>query len=219
VAEKSGETIPTRGDLTRERILEAAELVFARRGLKGTRVREIAAAAGVNAATLYTYYRSKRLLYEAVLERGVQPLLELMVEFSAGPGGSEAGERLIEAVMQHLAARPHLSRLIYLETISEGTYLSRIARRWFRPLLEHALGELKVRNGLTPWEESIFPLVVTAFVHLCFGHFALAPLFREVFDQDPLSGEWVERQTRFLGMLIRQMFPEPAEPSDKASES
>jgi AcrR family transcriptional regulator len=206
--DRQKEIAPTRGDLTRERILEAAELVFARRGLRGTRVREIAAAARVNGATLYTYYPSKRLLYEAVLERGVRPLLELMMEFSAGSRGAEAAEPLLRGVMKHLALRPQLSRLIYLETISEGSYLHQLARRWFRPLLERAMGELKDVSGSTPWEESLFPLVATAFVHLSFGHFALAPLFREVFERDPLSEEWVARQTRLIITLIRQMFPE-----------
>ncbi|MBW2373066.1 MAG: helix-turn-helix transcriptional regulator, partial [Deltaproteobacteria bacterium] len=38
---------------TEKAILDAAEAVFARGGLAGTRVREIAEAAGVNGATLY----------------------------------------------------------------------------------------------------------------------------------------------------------------------
>ena len=92
--ERTGETIPTRADLTRERILEAAEAAFARRGLSGTRVREIAAAAQVTAAALYTYFPSKSGLYKAVLERGLQPLLAIMTESSDGPGGPEAGSRV-----------------------------------------------------------------------------------------------------------------------------
>ena len=70
---------------TENAILDAAEAVFARRGLSGTRVREIAEAAGVNGATLYNYYPSKSALYEAVLERGVAPLVEMVERFSAGP--------------------------------------------------------------------------------------------------------------------------------------
>ena len=45
---------PTRAELTRERILEAAEVVFAKHGLNGTRIREIARTAEVNNATIYS---------------------------------------------------------------------------------------------------------------------------------------------------------------------
>jgi TetR/AcrR family transcriptional regulator len=207
--------IPTRAELMRERILEAAEVVFAKHGLNGTRVREIADAAGVNIATLYIYFPGKQDLYEAVLERGVRPLVELMTDFTARPRGIDEAARLLEAVMKHLASRPEFSRLVYLEAISQGGYLSEIARRWLRPLLETAVRELEAHTALPPWETDMTPLIVAAFVHLSIGHFALAPLLREVFDSDPTSEDWVGRQTRFIITLIRQMFDQ----SEAAAEA
>lgn len=201
-------TALTRADLTRERILEAAEVVFARRGLNGTRVREIAEAAGVNVATLYIYFPSKQELYEAVLERGVRPLIDLMTEFAAGERGARDTEHLFARVMRHLGTRPYFSRLVYLEAISEGSYLPELVDRWLRPVLEYALGEARRGTTSPPWEESLSPLVVTSFVHLTLGHFAIAPLFREFFASDPLSDEWIAQQTRFVATLIRQMFPQ-----------
>jgi AcrR family transcriptional regulator len=201
----------SRADLTREKILEAAEVVFARRGLSGTRVREIAEAAGVNVATLYIYFPSKKDMYEAVLESGVRPLVELMSEFAAGERGSRATELLFTRVMQHLGTRPYFSRLVYLEAISEGSHLPELVDRWLRPILEHALGEARRGTTAPPWEESLSPLVVTSFIHLTLGHFAIAPLFREFFGSDPLSDEWITQQTKFVATLIRQMFPQIAE--------
>lgn len=210
--ETTRKPLPTRAELMRERILEAAEIVFARHGLNGTRVREIADAAGVNIATLYVYFPSKQDLYEAVLDRGIRPLVELMADFTARPRGMEEAARFLTAAMQHLASRPELSRLIYLEAISEGSYLSDIARRWLRPLLESAVKELEAFTSLPPWESRLTPLIVAAFVHLSIGHFALAPLLREVFDADPTSTDWVALQTRLITTLIRQMFGSPQTP-------
>jgi len=203
----------SRADITRERVLEAAEVVFARRGLNGTRVREIADAAGVNVATLYIYFSSKQELYEAVLDRGVRPLVDLMSEFAAGERDPEATEQLFARVMRHLAARPYFSRLVYLEAISEGSYLPELVHRWLRPILEHALGEARRGSLSPPWEESLSPLIVTAFVHHTLGYFAIAPLFREFFGSDPMSEEWVAQQTKFVVTLIRQMFPQLMETS------
>jgi AcrR family transcriptional regulator len=200
--------IPTRAELTRERILQAAEVVFAKYGLNGSRIREIAKRAGVNNATIYSYFPSKNDLHEAVLERGMRPLLDLMLEFSAKPNALEAAGRLLRGAMKHLTERPNLSRLIYLEIISEGGYLAELSSRWLRPLLDPGLAQLRKGTESTPWEGKLAPLIVTAFVQLAFGHFALAPLFREVIDGDPTSEEWVAHQTRFMLTLLEQMFPD-----------
>jgi AcrR family transcriptional regulator len=209
--EKIGGRIPTRAELTRERILEAAEVLFARRGLTGTRIREIAETAEVNNATIYSYFPSKAELHEAVLERGMRPLLNLMMEFSASPRDMEAAGKLLRGGMKHLSERPNLSRLIYLEIISEGSYLAELSRRWLRPLLDPGLTELKKATTSTPWEGHLTPLIITNFLQLSFGHFALTPLFRQLIGADPTSEEWVAHQTRFMVTLLEQMFPEETE--------
>src|ERR1700693_4630091 len=56
------------GAETRTAILAAAGRVFAQSGLAGARTDAIAAAAGVNKALLYYYFKSKEALYEAVVE-------------------------------------------------------------------------------------------------------------------------------------------------------
>ena len=54
----------------------AAERTFAERGFAAVSVREIAADAGLrNQASLYHHFRDKRALYEAVLARGLEPIL------------------------------------------------------------------------------------------------------------------------------------------------
>lgn len=162
----------------------------------------------MNKATIYSYFPSKVELHEAVLARGIQPMIDLLAEFSAGPRTMATAQDFVRAGMKHLSERPNLSRLIYLEIISEGNYLTELSRRWLRPLLDRALAALKDSTAATPWEGDLTPLVVTAFMQLSFGHFALAPLFHEAFDVDPASEKWVANQTRFLIALMDQMFPE-----------
>lgn len=192
---------------TEERILDASEVVFARRGLAGTRVREIAAAAGVNGASLYNYFPSKEALYEAVLERGIHPLSELLAEFAAAPDEHASARRIVRAVMQHLAERPHVSKLIYLEVISQGDYLPTLAHKWFKPIIEQIVGELEARPTPEHVDEGLFVHVATLFLHLSFGHFALAPLLHAATGEDPTSPVGIERQTRLLETLIDQLFP------------
>jgi AcrR family transcriptional regulator/ferredoxin len=73
---------------TRERLLHAAAAVFAERGYDGTRVADIAAAAGVSNGALYAHFGSKAdLLVAALREHGPQLLAKL---FAADPDRSIA---------------------------------------------------------------------------------------------------------------------------------
>lgn len=54
---------------TRERLLDAAETQFATHGLAGSRVDEIARAAGVNVQLIYRYFGDKDGLYRAAFDR------------------------------------------------------------------------------------------------------------------------------------------------------
>jgi AcrR family transcriptional regulator len=62
------------GDVTRQRILEAAERVFARDGFQGATTREIAREAGVNEVTLFRHFRTRDdLLRETILCHSISP--------------------------------------------------------------------------------------------------------------------------------------------------
>jgi AcrR family transcriptional regulator len=192
---------PEAPPVTRDRILDVAEALFAQRGFSGTSMREIASEAGLTAASLYNHFRGKDDLYLAVLQRGIRPLIDLMRRLE-GERGEAASEAVIRSVMEHLASRPHLPRLIQHETVAGGSHIARIARDWVRPLVEQGLAQMK-RESPARWEPEEFPLVIASWIHLMLGHFALAPLFREVFDEDPLAPELLERQTRVLLKLAR----------------
>lgn len=56
--------------------LDAAETLFAQCGYEGTKVRAIAEAAGVNLGALHYYWGSKEVLFRAVCERRLTPLVE-----------------------------------------------------------------------------------------------------------------------------------------------
>ncbi len=90
-------TAKRRLSTTEARILDAAEFVFARRGLPRTRVRE---AAEVDGATLYNDHASKRALCEAVLERGIPPVSVIHAGFAKTSNDAESAHRTMRAAKQ-----------------------------------------------------------------------------------------------------------------------
>jgi AcrR family transcriptional regulator len=65
----------TKRDRTRRALLDAADATFGRRGWADTRMEDIAAAAGVSAATAYNHFPSKQVLVGSVYGPLVRPLL------------------------------------------------------------------------------------------------------------------------------------------------
>jgi AcrR family transcriptional regulator len=66
---------PTDAGTTRHRILQIALSLMSQRGVDGTSMRDLASASGLNVASLYHYFPSKRDLLEAVLvEHGYFPV-------------------------------------------------------------------------------------------------------------------------------------------------
>ncbi len=93
-------TAPTRtlstADERRETILQAAERVFAARGLHGTPTLEIAKAAGISQAYLFRLFPTKAELFTALNERCNSRVYETFV--AAAAEAKAAGENVLSAM-------------------------------------------------------------------------------------------------------------------------
>lgn len=66
-------------DSVRQSILAAASQAFARDGYTGTRLQDVAAAAGISTGNLYRYYPDKEALFDAIVPRALAArLLKLL---------------------------------------------------------------------------------------------------------------------------------------------
>jgi AcrR family transcriptional regulator len=82
---------------TRATILVAARELFAGQGYRGTSIRAVATAAGVDAALVHHYFGSKDDLFVAALELPVDPRVVLAPAIAAGPEG--AAERMLRVFL------------------------------------------------------------------------------------------------------------------------
>jgi len=94
---------------TEQRIIDAAHLVFVRRGTAGARMQEIARAAGVNQALLHYYFRSKEQLAEAAFARAASQFMPAVIAVMAGSGELEDKvARVVALEFDHLTRAPYL---------------------------------------------------------------------------------------------------------------
>lgn len=200
-----------KGELTAERILDAAEALFAEHGYDGTTLRDVASRVGLRIPSLYNHFASKDSLYAAVLERGIGPVLEVLSEFDAQ---AHDRDRVIERVMALLARRPNLPRLVQHEMLSGGQRLTPMLRGWITPTFARAHEMVEATEGARRWEREEIPLLVLAVFHALVGYFAIAPFYRDLNGLDLLAEPMLERQTRLLRELVAALFPnDPPEPT------
>src|SRR5256885_3737525 len=84
---------------TERRILDAAHVVFVRRGTAGARMQEIAREAGVNQALLHYYFRSKEQLAQAAFARAASQFMPAVIEVMAGAGELDVKVRRVVALV------------------------------------------------------------------------------------------------------------------------
>src|SRR5215470_474944 len=135
---------------TRATILAAAEQIFAKAGLAGARTDDIASAAGVNKALLYYYFKSKRGLYEAVVEDHFREFNRRALEVLAAPDAARTVLlRYVSLYFDFISARQRYAALYQQLMTARGQPLERLVRKYFLPRTSafNKLLERGIRGG------------------------------------------------------------------------
>lgn len=202
---------PLDGD-TEQRILDAARMVFIRRGTAGARMQEIAQEAGVNQALLHYYFRSKERLSGAVFAQAAGTLFPaLMQELSSSRSLDEKINRLIALYLDGLSRNPflpgyllselhhHPERLPALMAAATRTEPGRLPALF--QTLRDQIGE-RVREGaMRPIAPEQF---VVNLISLCIFPFAARPMLSIVLGMDDAAfARFIEQRKTELPAFFR----------------
>jgi len=141
---------------TRQRLLRAAADVFAERGYDGTRVADIAAAAGVSNGALYAHFSSKAdLLVAALRTHGRRQLADM---FAADPERSVTD--LLLVIGRGLLRQCDASEALIVEALVAARRDEAVARpmrdyirergEWLAGLMQVAQSDGEIDPGLSP---------------------------------------------------------------------
>jgi AcrR family transcriptional regulator len=151
--------------ITKDRILDAAERLFARDGFEATSLRAITAEAQVNLAAVNYHFQSKEALVQAVIARRINPInaqrLALLDAYEAESGGAPLPlERIMDAflrpIVELVGSHAHefvpLVGRIYTEP---GDFAARLYKQQFEPMKQRFFPALeRAIPGLPPAELS-----------------------------------------------------------------
>lgn len=140
---------------TRERILDAAEELFAHKGYEGVSVRQIMAKAEADVSLAYYHFKSKRDLFEQIMLRRVEILNDIRLKALEAveerhPDDAPSVEEIIDAFthpLLDLLAREHEEWKYYFQLIAQinnsPDWGGELMTRYFDPLVRRFLEALK----------------------------------------------------------------------------
>ena len=154
---------------TRERLLDVARQLFASNGVEHTTMHDIAAASDKGRRTIYTYFKNKKEIYDAVIEREADRIVEkfaAIVDSDLPPVEKlEAYIRQRFQVLDDTVKASATSQLISYLTL-DSRRLERIRRLAVEK--EHKLLRLMIDRGVEagvfdPVQAAAFPSIYQVF--------------------------------------------------------
>ena len=196
-------------------LVAAAQRLFVERGFAGTRLDDVAAAAGVSKATVYLYFESKEQLFEAVIRESVTPSFEqaaALVEVFDGttPNLVRMLLRLFESALD--GPFPAIAKLI----ISEAGNFPALTRLWTDLVLRRGFAFLTrvIERGIERGEfrpvepDEVVPLVMGPILLLGLWKHSLGKHSDFQLDRSAILAAHVE-------MILRGLAADRSQPAPK----
>jgi AcrR family transcriptional regulator len=190
-------------ETVRAALLTAARALFAEHDFEAVSVRDIAAAARVNAAMVHYHFGDKLGLYRAMLHETLGPVLARLQDAlqPLGAGSGEPVAELLRAIMTTMAREPWVPRLIVREVLAgQGPFRDMFIREFaargggrLPGLLKREMAEGRVRDDLDP------TLGALSIMSLALFPFIALPVAQELFGirmTDAFVARLVEHSAR-----------------------
>ena len=169
----------TKGEQTRRRLMDAAEELFAAQGYDNTSLRDVAGAAGIREPGIYNHFASKEALYERVLERALQPLLEVIGETLARGVSEQDLIALPGKITDLLCLHPAMPALFHQALSSRPRGAGQdLMNDWLARLFEQG-GALWAAFGATEEDRARMTVRMVMLFNVVTGYF----LTQKIFDQ------------------------------------
>ena len=148
----------------RERILEAAQVVFSAGGPDAS-LEAVARRAGVGIGTLYRHFPTREALFEAVYRHQVEQLADLAEQLKSQPKPVEALRHWLRSNVKFVATKKGMSAALALAANSSSELAAYSRDRLTKAvgaLLDRAIAAGEIRADISPED------ILRAFVGMCY---------------------------------------------------
>ncbi len=194
-----------KSDITKEKILVAAEAVFAKKGLYGARIDEITELAGVNPRMVYAHFNSKENLYIKVLDEVYSRLAQSEKELlDENKDCIEAVKSIVSHYFNFLNTNPSFVKMLMWENLNEGKYLEQSeapsAKGIAVELLRKVLAE-GMEKGIFRSDLDLDEMIISINL-FCFSYFSNIHTMTQIMNMELNRVDMVDRGCRHVTDII-----------------
>lgn len=179
----------------RQAIISAAVRLFSQKGFRGTTTRELASAVGVSEPVIYQHFKTKRELYEAIIEsksKVVDGDLGLWAETACG-AKEPANDREAFLALARMIWRWHeqdreLARLLQFSALEGNELADMFFARHAQGFIEQVSNRIRARMEAKAFRDGNADLLAWLFIGMV-GHYAESV---SVFGFDPVTTDHEE---------------------------
>jgi len=193
---------------TKEKIIVAAKDIFHKKGFTGARMQEIADASGVNKALLHYHFKSKDVLFRAVLLAGVAEIFPLIMSTLNGPRPlREKIISVVELYINQIAQNPQLPGFVLNELTQNPNFIQdNLQGMVSKPTLFIAQLEEAIQQGeILPTDP--FQLIASI-IGLCVFPFIGKPMIQFISGKNEKEFQQfiVDRKAHVEALLLNGLF-------------
>jgi AcrR family transcriptional regulator len=207
---------------TADRIVAIAATLFAEHGYHGLSMRALAAAVGLNVATIHYHISSKQELYRMVFRRLAEREHAVIAAHTRHVSDDDIAHpatllrrlyALVDALVDLTIEQPETPRLWLRRWLEQDESPAAIEAEVSLPLYDMALDLLERAQAAGTIRSSGVDLrmMLTGFIWILYGYFAGSPLDTSGARVDPMHPEQVAAFKRFLHAYTARMLGLPDE--------
>ncbi|MGQ9677181.1 MAG: TetR/AcrR family transcriptional regulator [Chloroflexota bacterium] len=203
-----------------DRIVRIASTLFAEHGFHGVTTREIAAAVGLNIATVHYHVGTKEELYREVFRRFNLPEAELFKRFRERVDDGVTSDALalrellywlVDELVNLLLQQPDRPRLWMRRWLEKPGQFEQIEAQLALPLYKMVddILEKAAEVGTIQPKGLDLQLFQISFTWILYGFFTRGPLYRDSSQEDTFSQEDIDNLKQFLKAYVSRMLGLP----------
>ena len=201
-----------KSDITRQKILTAAEAEFSELGLYGARVDSIAQRAGVNKRMIYAHFGSKEQLYITVLTMVYNRMAladEQLFESHLSP--ADTVRRIIDMYFHFLMENPTFVRMLMWENLNQAQYIKASGAALSKGRSLKMLSDtliLGIQNGTFRSDLDVENAVLSINM-FCFSYFSNIHTMSHLLQRDLTSASAVMHYADYVTDMVLEYLTTP----------
>lgn len=193
---------------TGQKIIDAAEQLFAENSYEGTTLREIALKVGIREPSLYAHFPNKEAIYGAVIDRALAPFLSEIHHWNHAELTLREVVEIPRKMLDLHALHPYSAQILHREFCLPHDRISPKIMDWLHRIADQSqifMRGLPENRGSAPDKNKVVINLITL-TNITLGFFSSQGmqmrLLGEHYDKEALFEEHVKMVTRLFKSLL-----------------